>query len=125
MDDLYRELVEELDALEQNKAKLEEVVSSRTAELERLQSTIQTETKAIGEDRKALKNEKGEFEVFRSETLEQLETIRKKLEKDKKEFADARAEAKGAIEADRRDLAEKIQLFEEEGADSQRHLQRL
>jgi hypothetical protein len=33
-----------------------------------------------GEDRKALKNEKGEFEVFRSETLEQLETIRKKLE---------------------------------------------
>ena len=76
VDNLYRSLKEEINLLTDRHIETKDEVDKLTEELNNLKAATREEAMKIEQSRNELDQEKNEFEAFRTEALQQMETYR-------------------------------------------------
>ena len=93
---------------------LQEDLAGKQKEYLEIQASVDSVNSAIERQRSELSGDRQEFEEFKAEALQQLETWRDKLEAERRDFEEARAEARATIEAEKVDLSEKLEAYDQE-----------
>ena len=110
---LYDDLKVEVESLLAKKEALQEDLAGKQKDLE-LQASVDAVNSAFERQRSELSGDRQEFEEFKAEALQQLETWRDKLEAERRDFEEARAEARATIEAEKADLSDKLEAYDQE-----------
>ena len=110
---LYDDLKVEVESLLAKKEALQEDLAGKQKDLLELQASVDAVNSTFERQRSELSGDRQEFEEFKAEALQQLETWRDKLEAERRD-EEARAEARATIEAEKADLSDKLEAYDQE-----------